>query len=373
MRDCNQDLDGESLKRIQAGPKTIDFGVLFINSHSKKFFYIKNDLKSAISTRLQIGHENLHLSYHKPQIIQSGQTAGFRVNFRSSSIGVFSHIITYIINEKHSFKFMVKAEVKYVSLELSKTTLNLRFPDESLEMETYEKIRIKNSGNADAHFSWYSPNLDIRVDPMEGIVSPNNFISCNIVYTPSGSRSIEEEILDMKIRDGEPRSIKVSASVNETRCDVNPPSLNFGCLAVAQKSTITMFIKNSNPKSSAIFKIDSESLPPNIEVTPLKSRILPEASEKLEVTYCSKIEEEIRSKEFLIKVRGSRTLPVAISAKTIIPKVLIYENEFDFGTVTYGNSGTLTMTLENASPIDTTINLDLRENENHPETDGLSC
>jgi hypothetical protein len=30
--------------------------------------------------------------------------------------------------------------------------------------------------------------------------------------------------------------------------------------------------------------------------------------------------------------------------KTIIPKIITYESEYDFGTVTYGNSGTLTMT-----------------------------
>jgi len=65
------------LKRIQAGPKTIDFGVMFVNSDEKKFFYIKNELKGAISSRLQITHENVQLCYQKPQIILSGQDAGF--------------------------------------------------------------------------------------------------------------------------------------------------------------------------------------------------------------------------------------------------------------------------------------------------------
>lgn len=132
-------------------------------------------------------------------------------------------------------------------------------------------------------------------------------------------------------------------------------------------------MKNVNPKTSAIFRIDSANLPSNLEIRPLKGRILPDNTEKLEVTYSSKIEEEIRAKDFRIQVRGSREINVPISAKTIIPKVIIYENEFDFGTVTYGNTGTLTMTLENASPIEANLNLDLRETDTNAESEGLSC
>jgi len=85
-------------------------------------------------------------------------------------------------------------------------------------------------------------------------------------------------------------------------------------------------------------------LPANLEVKPIKGRVLPDNTEKLEVTYCSKQHEEIRSKDFVIKIRGSKSIIVPVSAKTIIPKLMIYENEFDFGTVTYGNSSGLTMT-----------------------------
>lgn len=344
MRDCNQELDGEMLKRIQAGPKTIDFGALFVNSDLKKFFYIKNELKGAISARLQITHENVQMSYQKPQIILSGQDAGFMVNFRSSNTGTFSHIISYIINEKHTFKFMVKADVVSVNLELSNTMISLKFNDESLDMETAQNIKIRNTGNSNAFFSWFSPNPSLKVVPEEGFAEPYSFAIVNIIYTPQGGRCNEEDTLDMKIRDGEPKTLRVIASVNETRCEVNPNSINFGCLAVAQKSTINMYLKNTNPKWSAIYKIDTDSLPPNLEVKPIKGRVLPDNSEKLEVSYCSKIHEEIRSQDFVIKIRGSRSLNVPVSAKTIIPKLVIYENEFDFGTVTYGSSSTLNMT-----------------------------
>jgi hypothetical protein len=373
MRDCNQELDGEMMKRIQTGPKSIDFGVLFVNSDTKKWFYILNELKGAIAARLIITHENLQLSYQKPQILLSGQDAGFCVNFRSSNTGDFSHIISYIINEKHTFKFMVKALVIPVNLKLSSSLINLRFGDESLEMETSQTVVIENTGNSNAHYSWFSPNLCFKVNPMEGIAGPHSTTSVSIIYMPMAGRSSEEETLNMKIKDGEPKDLRVIATVNETKCEVSPQSLNFGCLAVAQKSTIILLLKNTNPKCSAIFQVDIANLPPNIDVKPVKGRVLPDNTEKLEVTYCSKQPDELRSKDFQIKIRGSKSINVPVSAKTIIPKLLIYEGEFDFGTVTYGNSSNLTMTLENASPIPAQLNLDLRDSEGNPDSEGLNC
>ena len=295
------------------------------------------------------------------------------MNFRSSNTGEFSHIISYMINEKHTFKFMVKAHVVPVNLKISNSVLNLRFGDESLEMETSQMVSIENTGNSNAHYTWFSPNPCFKVSPMEGIAGPNSTTSVSVIFIPQAGRSSEEEILNMKIKDGEPKDVRVIATVNETRCEVSPQSLNFGCLAVAQKSTITLNLKNSNPKFSAIYQIDTTNLPPNIEVKPVKGRVLPDNTEKLEVTYCSKQPDELRSKDFVIKIRGSKSINVPVSAKTIIPKLLIYEAEFDFGTVTYGNSSNLTMTLENASPIPAQLNLDLRESDSNPDSEGLNC
>lgn len=344
MRDCNQELNGEMLKRIAAGPKTIDFGVLFVNSDAKRWFHIKNDLKGAITARLELVNEKLAASYVKPQIILSGQAAAFMVNFRSSEIGNFSHIISYIINDKHIFKFMVKAEIIPVNLEINKSSLTLRFSDDCLDMETSEQIRIRNTGNAVGHFKWYANGDSIRVEPATGSVPANTTFNVNVIYRPLNNRAYEEETIDMQVEDGEPRTVKVTAFVNETRCDVSPPTLLFGCLSVAQKSTITMFIKNLNAKNSAIWQIDPSRLLPNLEIVPKKGRVLPDSTEKIELTYCAKIEEDIIGKLFSIKIRGSRSLDIPISVKTIIPKIITYESEYDFGTVTYGNNGTLTMT-----------------------------
>ena len=293
--------------------------------------------------------------------------------FHSKEIGSFNYVVSYILNEKQSFKFMVKAEVIPVNLELSKQTMTLKFSDDSQEMETSEYIRVKNTGNADAKYYWFSPSRCLRVEPIEGVVTANDAISVQVIYTPSELKTYEEEMLEMKIEDGEPRQVRVTAFVNETKCEVNPPSVIFGCLCVAQKSSITVAIKNTNPKYSAIWMIDQSTLPKNLDINPKRGKINPDASDRIELTYCSKEENDVTNESFDIKIRGSKKITVPISVKTIVPKVIAYEADYNFGTVTYGNSSSLTMTLENTSPIEAILNLDLRENESIPGSKGHKC
>ena len=47
----------------------------------------------------------MKLSYLKPQIIPSTQTAGFEVTICSEKLGDFKEHIKYIINEKYEFEF----------------------------------------------------------------------------------------------------------------------------------------------------------------------------------------------------------------------------------------------------------------------------
>jgi len=126
----------------------------------------------------------------------------------------------------------------------------------------------------------------------------------------------------MKIEDGEPRQVRVTAFVNETKCEVTPPTVIFGCLCVAQKSVVQVSIKNTNPKNSAIWMIDDKTLPENLEINPKRGKINPDASERIELTYCSKEEKDVINETFDIKIRGSKKVTVPISVKTIVPKVI---------------------------------------------------
>lgn len=62
LRDTVMELNGESLQKIWAGPRKIDFGMIFVKSQSSRTFTVRNDLRNCISVRLETPCEELRKS-----------------------------------------------------------------------------------------------------------------------------------------------------------------------------------------------------------------------------------------------------------------------------------------------------------------------
>jgi hypothetical protein len=86
--------------------------------------------------------------------------------------------------------------------------------------------------------------------------------------------------------------------------------------------------------------------------------------------------EEVNVKgEIVILIRGGRVLRVPFTGRTIIPDVVIVEDEFNFGNITtLGNSNILTMNVVNRSSISADLVLDMRGDDDNPSApDGIEC
>jgi hypothetical protein len=373
VREIGQTLTNEMLRFIQAGPKIIDFGKVFIMSKTDKYLTIKNDLRYAIRARLLLDQEELDGSDSQQQVIMTAQSASFRVSFLSKRNGDFQKILKYIINEKHIFKFIVKASTTPVDLEISDTKVDLVFNEDNQEMSTFKNVVLKNPGNDVANFDWYSPNSVFRFEPQEGRVDRYSSRKVKIIYTPVGNKLSDEETLDLRIKYGLNKSLIVTGAVSEAKCEVHPATINFGSIAVGEISKPGFFIKNTSNKVNVIFEIVPSSLPSFIKISTLSGRVPPESSLRIELEISSKEEMMNINKSFQIVIRGAKNLSVCYTGNFIIPKVVIHEKVLDFKTVTYGNHSTLPLTIENTSPITTKLNLDLRVFEDQPETEFYNC
>ena len=376
-REINTALTNEMLKNIQAGPKTIDYGKVFVHSKTKKFFHIRNELKGAIKARLIIEGEEFSESDQKCQVIMTGQTASFPLVFMSKNTTPVNQIMKYIINEKHIFKYIVKAEAIPVDLEMAEAKVELAFPDESLEMSTFKVITLRNSGNDIAHFDWFVPPGAFSVEPAIGEVTPGEVARLKVFYTPqpNGNRPIEEDSLYLRIKHGIEKPLAVVGTVIDTRCEVHPSVVNFHSIAVGEIARLSFSLKNTNNRATAVYRIDESSLGPNIKINPQQmiGKIPAESSIKIDFEFSSKVKKENLNNSFNVFVRGSKTVAVHYTGNVIIPTVLIHEQNFDFKTITYGNFESLPMTIENTSPIVAKLHLDLRPHDEVSGSDQFPC
>lgn len=186
IRDINMELKGEELKKIQAGPVRIDFGNVFIKSKIWRTFHIKNDLRSAISAQIMIDRDELNQTYQETQIIPSSETARFEIALQSNQLGPFQQTIKYVINSRHTFEFQVTAQIEPVTLDLNSNAFKFNFMDDSLNLETYEILKLQNKGNATAKFKWVLPeNKVFMVNVVEGEIASGKTLDLQITYRPS--------------------------------------------------------------------------------------------------------------------------------------------------------------------------------------------
>jgi beta-galactosidase beta subunit len=232
IRDCSEELDGNKLQKISAGPQNINFKNVFVKSTTTKYFTVRNDLRQYIHIRMVIEHPELAQSGPLSQVVNPGQEAGFDLVFCSQKAQAFKGVITYFINDVHPFKFLVSAQADPVNLELSKRTLNFEFHEDSTEMSVSKNLVITNNGNDKAIFNWQISDSNVYVPfPMNDIVEPGKSTTCKVTFTPPGPKP-EEELLTMKIENGVTLNVRCIGTVTESRCLFQEKFLDFGAVPV---------------------------------------------------------------------------------------------------------------------------------------------
>ncbi|CAD8106047.1 unnamed protein product [Paramecium primaurelia] len=383
IRDTTTELNAQQLLKICAGPVKMEFGNIFVKSMAIKYFYVRNELRSSISARIYSDKEDLAYTYMKPQIIPSGQTAGFDICICSKQLGMFKSHLKYIINEKHIFELQVQAMVEKVFLEMSRQQLKLSFTEDNAEMETSEILRLTNNGNAEAKFKWITSEKKLfYVKPEEGVVASGKHLECQVFYRPSfGGRQqqqytaattkTEEEKITLKTEEGIDQTIKCIGIVTEPKCSIKQGQLDFKDVILCKPESKLISIKNHS-KSTAVFSIKSQI--ECLEIIPMKGKILSEETKDIQVKFFSKEEKSIKG-EIVIQIRGGKIMNIPFSATSIIPKVEIEQDIFEFGNVTtLGTSNSIPLTFINSSPVTVELILDLRtQNDNPRAPDGIEC
>ena len=375
-RDCALNLDAAQLQKIFAGPKILEFGPIYVKSVAKQCFSVRNDLKTCIIVRLMTDFEEMKDSFQTPQIIPSTETAHFEIFLTSPLLNDFKGTFKYIINEKYTFEFLVTATIESVRLEPDTKTLKFFFGEESEEMEVIEKFRVKNPGNDKAIFSWdLSENKVFTVDPKAGQVPARQSLDINIIYKPSGLSfgRPEEEKLVMKIQDGLDLLLRCTGIAPESKCSLREINgVDLGEIQISQKKEAYILLKNHlrHPTAFEIIK-DFQS---NLEIWPIKDKLMNEESKTIKISFCSKEQIEIKEKIITILLKGGKSIKFPFSVKTILPNIEIVEEIFDFGFVTtLGNPGVMKMALRNSSNIKVNLILDMREKLESQESSGIDC
>ena len=371
IRECNLELTGEDLQKIQVGCKELNFGQVFKNSEKSQTFWVKNNHRNYIFVKLEIDSNmpDLARSYPKSHVIGPGELQGFKITVYSNIIKKNIYQVKYTINYKHSFKVKVLAEIILVKLELQNSLNKFVYRNDKLEkdkvdMSVTQKLRLFNGGNAAAEVKWdENKEKAFRIIPMKDVIPSQTEKEFAIIFNPFNNPVQKEKYTDeikMNIVNGEPVKFQIEAFVSSCNVifyELPNDTINFEMVHTGVPNTKHFNLKNETNRVVTAYQIQN----PLPEILTFKEPVgfLTDKLKSVEVTIVHKEPNPEFVAEVPILIRGGKKLTLIIKANVVQPEVFIVQEKFDFGGVSFNEPTMRLLTFRNNSKLEASVVVNL--------------
>ena len=371
IRECNLELSGEVLQKIQVGAKELNFGQVFKSSEKTLTFWVKNNHRNYIFIKFEIDSNmpDLQRSYPKSHVIGPGELFGFKIIVYSNTVRKNIYPVKYIINYKHSFKVKVVAEIILVKLELQNSLNKFAYRNDKLDkdkvdMNITQKLRFFNGGNAPAEVRWDEvKEKAFQIVPMRDTIPTQTEKDFAIIFNPFDSPTQKErypEEIKMNIVNGEPVKFQIEAVVSPCNVifyELPNDTINFEMVHTGVPNTKHFNLKNETNRVVTAYKIQN----PLPEILTFKEPVgfLTDKLKSVEVTIVHKEPNPEFVAEVPILIRGGKKLNLIIKANVVQPEVFIVQDKFDFGGVSFNEPTMRLLTFRNNSKLEASVVVNL--------------
>ena len=371
IRECNMELSGEDLQKIQVSSKELKMGQVFKNSERSQTFWVKNNHRNHIFVKLEIDSNmpDLARSYPKSHVIAPGELQGFKIIVFSSTVRNSIYPVKYTINYKHTFKLRVFAEIILVKLAIQNIPEKFLFKNDKLEkdkvdMWVTQKIRMFNGGNAPAVIKWDEvKEKAFKISPMKDVIPSQTEHEVSVIFNPFESAVQKEkyqEEIKMNIENGDPEKFTFVGQVS--LCNVkffNLPNdtIDFEMVHTGVPTTKTFSLKNETNRVVTAYQIQN----PLPEILQFKevAGYLTDKAKSVEVSITHKEPNPEFYAEVPILIRGGPKLLLKLKANVVQPEVFIVQDQFDFGGVSFNEPTTRLLTFKNNSKLSANVIVNL--------------
>lgn len=422
VADCAANLDYDQLGQVLAGPKTLHFGRISVNSVAKKSLSVQNHLAQNVLVALHLRDDDhleelAELTTLKSQVVPPHSLAGFDLVFRSATEQFFQKQLGFSINGVHKREVTVVAEVAPIVVELSTHELQFEFGYLNTSPSLTLEVALTNTSDSVAPFQWTVASPSVRPDsskssstvatasdkqsasakplfevlPASGSLSPGASFVCQVVYTPSGAAaagggspsrfhsvtadkagrgSWVGQSFRLDITGGKQATLACKALVQEARVTAKEKKIDFGTIPVGveKEKRVTLSHATSDAASTSSWVAFYASVEPattaaalGLSVVPCVGTIQAEDSTEIAVRVFPHKQVVLDSSVALVvQVRGGKSVKLPITATVLVPEVFVSpQSDIDFGSVVLGVSVPRVVALENRSCIAASLLLDL--------------
>lgn len=326
MRHCSTRLSAADLARISSSHATLDFGRVCVGSKAVKNFAVSNGLAHAVLVAISAASLPPELAQGTTpasQVVPGEATAGFDIALHCSreTLG-YRCVVQYTINDRHTLKLAITADVVPVELVLSSPELNIEFDPHSLEPSVDATISLSNPGNSAVEFFWtHAPPFSVL--PEQGVVPPFGSTAVAVTWTPSPVLKNVGKLHVHVPGAKEDLELSVAGRLDDAKCAFSERKLDFATVSVGMERDLAATVQNTGACSAVCTVEVPAEVADFLFVSHQRFRLVPGGAQHLTVSLKPRAPRTLDGTTLLVHVRGAKTIRLPVTGSAIIPDVKI--------------------------------------------------
>lgn len=342
---------------IRIIPSTLDFGNTRMGAKVSQVATVANDGKSAvvISQASMVGAQFSVSDLTYPFTVLPGQSTKFNVWFHGTVPGNASGMLSLTADNRiSSSPLELRAKVADGQPQLDITPSSRNFGNVTIGTTATGAVILSNTGKA---------NLIISTVSVTGVtfatsgvttpatVAPGGNVALNVAYSPK-TTSTDTGLVTISTNDPIVSTATISLTGAGTAAPVgqlalNPPSLNFGNIALGGNATLPVTVTNSGQASVHISQVSTTDAQFAVSGFSIPATLNPGQSATLQVKYSPTAAVPTSGSISLVSdIQGSPTI-LSLFGKGAQAAIVVSPASLNFGNVAVSTSKLQTVTISN--------------------------
>jgi hypothetical protein len=347
---------------VQITPALLTFPNVSVGQQTTQVATLTNTGSKSVSiTQLQVSsNEFTATGIATPLNLGPGQSAQFRISFKSSTAGAISGTLTAMTSRGNgSTKVKLNGNAGRTASQLSLSTSSLKYGNVLVHGSSTQAVTLKNSGTSDVNISQL--NVSGAGFSVSGVAVPfalpaGQSTALEATFAPAAAGAATGSVTISSDAQTTSSSVALSGTgVNATyTMSLNPTSVAFGNLNVGSTAKQTVQLSNTGNTSFTVTQVAAAGTGVSVSGLALPATIAPSQSVPLTVTFAPTAGGAVAG-SLTVTNDGGVNVVAAVTGTGVQAGLGVTPSSASFGSVVTGSNNSQTIQLKNSGTASLTV------------------
>jgi len=295
-----------------------------------------------------------------PFTLAPGQSAQFRVAFKTSTVGSVSGELTAMTSKGGgSTKVRLKGNAGSTASQLSLSTTSLRYGNVLVNGTSTQAVTLKNSGSSDLTISQVAVSgagFSASGFAVPATIPAGQSVALQVTYAPTAAGASSGSVAITSNAQGSISTVSLSGTGMNANYSMSltPGSVSFGNLNVGSSSTQNVQLANTGNSSVTVSQVAASGAGVSVSGVSAPVTIAPAQSVPLTVRFSPTAGGAVAGSVTVTNSEGINAV-AAVTGTAVQAGLSVTPSSASFGSVVTGNTNSQTIQLKNSGTASLTV------------------